>query len=119
LRDHDQSFGRTTALPAQAMPSAGHQLFDWLARMASRVFSSPRSRVIVVGSDVRLRLLVTELAAAGKEVSLIKPVTSATAQSKAPLGVSVIHSSRVGRSRSIARAPKLRVVYWPLPRTMP
>jgi len=83
-------------MSAQATLSTSHQLFGWLVRRASRVFSSPRSRVIVVGSDVRVRLLVTELAAAGKEVSLIKPVTSATAQSKAPLGVSVIHSSRVG-----------------------
>ena len=67
-----------------------------LGQTMSRLFRQPRQCVIVVGCDARTKLLATGIAAVGKEVSLIKPATSASAQAKAPHGVSVVHSSRLG-----------------------
>jgi len=62
----------------------------------NRLFSSSRSCVIVIGFDARLRLLVTELGAVGKDISLIQTETSAIAQRKALPGVSVLYASEPG-----------------------
>jgi Trk K+ transport system NAD-binding subunit len=80
----------------QQMGSTNNQFLSRLGQTVSRLFRHARPYVIVVGCDVRLKLLVTGLAAVGKEVSLIKPATSARAQVKALPGVSVIHSSILG-----------------------
>jgi Trk K+ transport system NAD-binding subunit len=69
-------------------------LIDRLGDFVSRLLGSERSRVIVIGFDARLRLLVTGLAALGKEVSLIKTDTDLTVETKAPPGVSILYSSK-------------------------
>jgi Trk K+ transport system NAD-binding subunit len=80
--------------PTQTMQSTNNQFLGKLGHVLSRLFSSSRSRVIVVGPDARGRLLATELGAVGKEVSLIKTETGATAQTKAPPGVSVLYAAQ-------------------------
>lgn len=69
----------------------------WLNKLRDAVrrsLRSTRSRVIVIGFDARLRLLVTELGAAGREVSLIRTETDVTDQTKAPPGVSILYSAK-------------------------
>lgn len=80
----------------QTMRSADNQFLTRLSQAVSQLFRHSRPYVMVVGCDARVKLLVTGLAAVGKEISLIKPATSANAQMKAPPGVSVIHSSSPG-----------------------
>jgi Trk K+ transport system NAD-binding subunit len=72
------------------------RFLNWLAHRVSGLFHSPRTYIVVVGCDARVKLLVTGLAAAGKDVSLIKQATSTTDDVKTPLGVSVIHSTQLG-----------------------
>jgi Trk K+ transport system NAD-binding subunit len=81
---------------ALRMGNTNNQILTRIGEAVSRMFRSPRPYVIVAGCDARVKLLVTGLASAGKEVSLIKPATSATAQVKAPPGVRVIHSTALG-----------------------
>jgi Trk K+ transport system NAD-binding subunit len=69
----------------------------WLSRFGDAVrglFGSTRRRVIVIGFDARLRLLVTGLATLGKEVSLIKTETDLTVETKSPPGVSILYSAK-------------------------
>jgi trk system potassium uptake protein len=80
----------------QQMGSTNNQYLSRLGQAVSRLFRSPRTYVIVVGCDERVKLLVTGLAAVGKDVSLIKQAANASAQVKAPPGVSVIHSTMLG-----------------------
>ena len=89
------------ASPAQTMRSTNNHFLTRLGQTMSRMFRQPRQRVIVVGCDARTKLLATGLAAVGKEVSLLKPAASASAQTaspqtKTPHGVRVVHSSRLG-----------------------
>lgn len=98
------------------MGSTNNQILTRIGEAVSRLFRSPRPYVIVVGCDARVKLLVTGLAAVGKEISLIKPATSATAQMKAPPGVSVIHSSSPGTvalERAGAKAARCLVAATP------
>jgi Trk K+ transport system NAD-binding subunit len=78
------------------MESSNNQLLGRLSQAISRLFHSPRTYVIVVGCDARVKLMVTGLAAVGKNVSLIKQAARTTDVVKAPLGVSVIHSDMLG-----------------------
>lgn len=69
----------------------------WLIKLGDavrRLLGSTRSRVIVIGFDARLRLMVTELGAVGKEVSLIQTETDLTARTKAPPGVNTLYSAK-------------------------
>jgi Trk K+ transport system NAD-binding subunit len=84
------------ASPSQTTRNTNNHFLTRLGQTMSRLFRQPRQCVIVVGCDARVKLLATGLAAVGKEVSLIKPATNASTQTKAPHGVSVVHSSRLG-----------------------
>jgi Trk K+ transport system NAD-binding subunit len=67
-----------------------------LGHAVARLFNHPRHYIIVVGCDPRLKSLITGLAEIGKDVSLIKPVTSELAKASVSPGVSVIHSNTLG-----------------------
>jgi Trk K+ transport system NAD-binding subunit len=85
-----------TATLSQAMPNAGSQFLNKLSQAVSRLFTTPRPRVILIGCDARVRLLATELRAVRKEISLIIPAAGATLLRKAPPGVKVVHSTSLG-----------------------
>jgi Trk K+ transport system NAD-binding subunit len=98
------------------MESTNNQLLGRLSQAISRLFHSPRTYVIAVGCDARVKLLVTGLAAVGKDVSLIKQAASTTDVVKAPLGVSVIHSDTLGAvalERAGAKAARCLVAATP------
>jgi Trk K+ transport system NAD-binding subunit len=75
-------------------PTCARRLLNRLGQAVSRLFHPPRSCVIVVGADARVRLLVTELAAIGKEVSQIVLATGVTPDT-APSGVSIVRSIKL------------------------
>jgi Trk K+ transport system NAD-binding subunit len=80
----------------QQMRSTNNQFMNRLGQAFARLFHQPRSYIVVVGCDARVKLLVTGLAAAGKDVSLIKQAAGTTDVVKHPPGVSVIHSDMLG-----------------------
>src|SRR5467141_4105480 len=73
------------------MQSPLNPLLTRVNEFVSRLSRAPQPSVIVVGSDARVRLLVTELGAAGKRVSQIKTGADPSDRSKAPSGVNVFH----------------------------
>lgn len=73
------------------MQSPLNPLLTSLNEFVNRLIGAPRPCVIVVGCDARVRLLVTELGAAGKRVSQIKTGDGPSDRSKAPSGVNVFH----------------------------
>lgn len=100
----------------QQMGSTNNQFLSRLGQAVSRLFRSSRTSVIVAGCDARVKMLVTGLAAVGKDVSLIKQAAATTDAVKAPFGVSVIHSTTLGAvalERAGAKAARCLVAATP------
>jgi Trk K+ transport system NAD-binding subunit len=72
--------------------NAHRERLNRLGESVSRLLRPPRTYAIVVGVSPRIRLLVTELGAVGKQVSLIRMEGDAVTIAKAPTGV-IVHAA--------------------------